>query len=210
MLRRRSHLAGTAAFAAIAPLAFAFSLFDRDKPEVHTDILEHYKYGSVGAEARTGVPYWIWIVLPGLFPEYLPARAGNGYERFGFAFEPGKQRPIGSSYRERQVPLLGLNCAACHTGTLRDKPDGPPRIVLGMPSHQLDLQSYQRFLFRCLADPRFTGDRVWSAIKQANPKLSWFDGIVYKLFVIPRTKNEGACRHVQSLQGDVWLRHERR
>jgi mono/diheme cytochrome c family protein len=61
-----------------------------------------------------------------------------------------------------------------------------------MPSHQIDLQAYQRFLFRCFADSRFTADRVWPAIQQANPGASWFDGIIYKLFVIPRTKSEGA------------------
>jgi mono/diheme cytochrome c family protein len=192
MHRRRPHLVGTAACIVIAPLAFTFSLFDRNKPEVHSDVVEHYKYGSIGAEARTGVPYWIWAVLPSLFPEHLPARPGNGYERFGFVFEPGKQRPIGSSYRERQVPFLGLNCAVCHTGTLREAPGGPRTIILGMPSHQIDLQAYQRFLFRCFADSRFTADRVWPAIQQANPGASWFDGIIYKLFVIPRTKSEGA------------------
>jgi hypothetical protein len=192
MYRRRSHSFGTAACIALAPLALAVSLFDRNKPEIHTDILEHYKYGSIGAEDRAGVPFWIWAVLPDLFPEHLPPRPGKGYERFGFVFEPGKQRPIGSSYRERQVPFLGLNCAVCHTGTVRDTPGGPRRIIFGMPSHQFDLQAYQQYLFRCVADARFTPDRVWPAIKQANPDLSWFDGIVYKLFVIPRTKREGA------------------
>ena len=42
----------------------------RDVPEVHADIQEHFKYGSIGSDTDNGVPYWIWRVLPKLFPEY--------------------------------------------------------------------------------------------------------------------------------------------
>ena len=34
---------------------------------------DHFLFGSIGAEERTGVPYWIWLVLPRIFPEHLPA-----------------------------------------------------------------------------------------------------------------------------------------
>lgn len=172
----------------LAPAALALTIFDQNKPELFDDILEHYKYGSIGAEARTGFPYWIWVVLPRLFPQHLPDRPGNGYERFGFVFEPGKQRPIGTSMREKQVPFIGLNCAVCHTGTVREAPGGARRVVLGMPSHQLDLQGYQQFLFRCFRDPGFTTERVWPAIKAANPSFGFIDGFLYRFFVIPRTK----------------------
>jgi mono/diheme cytochrome c family protein len=172
-------------------LSPALIVFDSNKPEIHEDVIEHYKYGSIGAEDRVGIPYWIWTVLPRVFPEYLPSRPGNGYERFGFIFEPGRQRPIGTSYRERQVPLVGLNCATCHTGTLRDTPGGARRIVLGMPSHQFDLQSYQRFVFRCVRDSRFTADHLWPAMRHANPEFGWLDAITYRWFVIPRTKQQG-------------------
>jgi len=37
------------AFLGIVPLNAA-------PPEVHPDIVEHFKYGSIGAEARTGIP----------------------------------------------------------------------------------------------------------------------------------------------------------
>ena len=33
---------------------------------------EHFLFGSVGTESRQGVPYWIWLVLPRIFPEHLP------------------------------------------------------------------------------------------------------------------------------------------
>ena len=173
----------------LLPASFLF-VFDKNQPERHEDIVEHFKYGSIGAEERAGVPYEIWRVLPALFPEHLPQRSGNGYEKFGLLFEtPDKARPIGSSYRQRQVALVGLNCAVCHTGVLRDAPGAPRRIILGMPAHQFDLQSYEEFFFACARDPRFTEDYILSGIRSANPKFSWFDALLYRWFVIPRTKS---------------------
>jgi len=160
--------------------------------ETFPDIVEHFKYGSIGAEERAGIPYWIWLALPRAFPDLLPQKPGNGYERFGFVYEQGKQRPIGTSLREGNVPLIGLNCAACHTGVIRDSPGGQPRPVPGMPSHQIDLQSYQRFLFACFRNPRFTGDLMWDAMRKENPRLSWFNGIIYRWFVIPRIRRVAA------------------
>ncbi|HET8547821.1 MAG TPA: c-type cytochrome, partial [Bryobacteraceae bacterium] len=166
-------------------------LIDRNEPETHANILDHFKFGSIGAEERAGIPYWIWVVLPEIFPQHLPKRPGNGYEKFGFIFESGKPRPIGTSLRNRGVPLVGLNCATCHTGTIRDTPGGPPRVILGMPAHQFDLQSYQRFLFACIRDPGFTAERIVTAIQRVNRDFSWFDSIVYKLLVVPRTRRQG-------------------
>jgi len=177
--------------AAVVPLALQVRLIDPNSPETHAGILEHFKYGSIGAEERAGIPYWIWAVLPDLFPEHLPKRPGRGYERFGLVFEPGKDRPIGTSLRQRQVPLIGLNCAVCHTGTVRDQEGGPPRIVLGMPAHQFDLQAYQRFAFACIRDPKFTPENVWNAMLRRNPNLGAIEGLIYKWVVIPRTKTQG-------------------
>ena len=50
-------------------------------PIDYADIVEHFKYGSIGSEAASGIPYWIWKVLPEMFPEKLP---GKGYESLGF------------------------------------------------------------------------------------------------------------------------------
>src|SRR5438874_7592148 len=98
----------------------------RDVPEVHADIQEHFKYGSIGSDTDNGVPYWIWRVLPTVFADKLPNRDGEGYARIGFVYEaPGRDRPIGTSIREHPIPLVGLNCAVCHTGTLQDAPGAP-------------------------------------------------------------------------------------
>ncbi|MEX2262468.1 MAG: hypothetical protein WD696_10970 [Bryobacteraceae bacterium] len=177
------------ALAVAIPAGVWLLIFNRNKPELHADILEHFKYGSIGAEGRTGIPHRIWEVLPQLFPEYLPKRPGDGYARFGLVFEPGKKRPIGTSFRETQIGLVGLNCAVCHTGTLRDAPDAPRRIVLGMPAHQFDLQSYQRFVFVSASDSQFTAGNILRAMERSQ-SLSWFDSLLYRWFVIPRTRRE--------------------
>src|SRR2546423_1404187 len=179
----------TAAFLLLAAVPASFFIFGTNKPETFADVREHFKYGSVGAEARAGLPYWIWLVLPRMFPEHLPNRPGEGYERFGLIFEtPAAKRPIGTSFRETQVGLVGLNCAVCHTGTIRDSPSSPRRIILGMPAHQFDLQSYQRFIFACGKDARFTADNVLTEIRKANPGFSWFDGLFYRFLVTPQTR----------------------
>jgi len=167
-----------------------YLIFDRDKPERHENILEHFKYGSVGAEGRAGLPYWIWLVLPSIFPEHLPQQPGKGYARFGFVYESdSNKRPIGTSLREKQVPLVGLNCAVCHTGTVRDAPGMPARIVLGMPAHQFHFQSYFGFLTACANDQRFHANTLIPAIQKENPDFSWLDSVIYKFLVIPRTRD---------------------
>src|SRR5215210_6094352 len=114
----------------IAVAGYSFS--QRNEPEVHANILEHFKYGSIGSEGRAGVPYSLWLALPRAFPEHLPKGPGNGFERLGFLYEPGQRRPSGTSYREEPVGEVGLNCAVCHTATVRESPETPRRIVFGM------------------------------------------------------------------------------
>jgi len=175
---------------ALAVGIFALVLLRRDDPEVHSDIVEHFKYGSIGSEAGAGIPYWLWKVLPDAFPEYLPDRPGDGYERLGFIYEsPENDRPIGTSYREKPVGLVGLNCAACHVGTIRENEDADPQIVLGKPAQAFDLQAYARFLFAVGQDDRFGADYLMPRIKDANQEMSIIDRLLYRYFVIPQTRD---------------------
>ncbi|HEU0022759.1 MAG TPA: cytochrome c, partial [Dehalococcoidia bacterium] len=162
----------------------------RDEPEIHANIAEHFKYGSIGSEGRSGIPYWVWVVLPTVFEDLLPEGEGDGYQRLGFLYEDNapRGRPIGTSYRETIVPFIGLNCAVCHTGTLRESADGPTQIMLGVPAHQFDLQRYLQFLFAVADDPRFTADNIIPAIEQANPDFGFFDKLLYRLRVLPDTR----------------------
>ena len=154
------------------------------------DIVDHFKYGSVGTEARVGLPYWIWRVLPTVFADKLPNRPGEGYERLGFMSEGAPHgRPIGTSYRAGRVALVGLNCATCHVGSIRNAPGEPRRIVVGMPANQMDLQGYARFLTACASDPRFNASTLIAAIRKENPQFGFFQRLLYRWFVIGRTRD---------------------
>ena len=154
-----------------------------------TDIANEFKYGSIGTEGTVGLPYWIWRVLPDVFPDKLPNRPGPAYARLGFTYEtPARDLPMGATKSADWVPRVGLNCATCHSGAYRDAPGAAPRVVLGMPAHQMDLQGYARFLSACARDPRFNADTLVAAM-QKHPEFGFLDGLVYRWLVIGRTKD---------------------
>ena len=65
------------------------------------------------------------------------------------------------------MPLVGLNCATCHTGTVRESANSPRQIIAGMPAHQMDLQGYANFLTACARDPRFEAGTLHRGNPQA-------------------------------------------
>ena len=155
------------------------------------NIVEHYKYGILGTEGRVGLPYWIFRVLPIVFADKLPNRPGNGWEKIGFIFEtPDRDLPIGTTKANGQldVDLVGLNCATCHAGTYRDVPSSPRHVVLGMPSHGMDLQAYGRFLTACAQDSRFNTGTLIEAIRKINPDFGILDNFAYRALVVRRTR----------------------
>ena len=160
----------------------------RSDPETFASDEEHFKYGSIGAEGRSGVPASLWLALPEVFPDLLPKGPGKGYERVGLLYEEGKNRPIGTSFREAQTGMIGLNCAVCHVGTLRTSKDAEPQIILGMPANQFNLQAYLNFLRNIGKDPRFNADTLIPAIKKVDPDFSRLDEVLYRQYVIPRTE----------------------
>lgn len=155
------------------------------------DIATHFKYGSIGTEGTVGVPYAIWRVLPVLFADKLPNRPGQGYERLGFIQEANAPmgRPIGTTYVEDRVARVGLNCATCHTGTVRESPSAPRQVVLGMPAHQMDLQGYANFLTACAQDPHFEASTLIEAIRKQDPAFGWFSALFYRFLVIKATRD---------------------
>jgi hypothetical protein len=149
-----------------------------DEPVTYEDVEDHFKYGSTGGERGWknqfgfGFPYWIWVALPELFPDYLPdGRAGRGYEAFGMVYEPGKDPrfdlPVGMSMRRRMgIDRVYFNCALCHTGTVRESSDAPAQIVLGMPANTFDLGALVTFMQKSGEDWRFRASRVLPKIEQ--------------------------------------------
>ena len=78
---------------------------------------EHFLFGSVGTEGEQGIPYWIWLVLPRIFPEYLPGP--GGYASTGILSKDGHEMPIGLSKVTIGFPRVAINCAMCHTASYR-------------------------------------------------------------------------------------------
>lgn len=165
---------------------WAFSKTFLNKPVDYDDIVDHFKYGSIGSETASGIPYWIWKVLPEMFPEKLP---GKGYESLGFLTDAGHDTPIGFSRRTAPIDRVGLNCAVCHTGTFRETPSSPRQIVAGMPSNNLDLQAYIEFLTQCALDPRFTPQYMMPAIKGMGGKLNFIERFIYRNAAIYQTRD---------------------
>jgi hypothetical protein len=164
----------------------AYAFLTKNDPVVYSDIVEQYKYGSVGTEERQGVPYEIWVVLPEVFPDLLPDTPGKGWERLGFIYEQGHVTPIGTTYRDKPIGLVGLNCAVCHVGTYRDEPGSPRQVVLGMPANRMRIWDYIEFLRKVGRDKRFNADTILDAVGRRFPgRLSLPERVFYRYGVMP-------------------------
>lgn len=190
--RRRRRLLGIAALLAIAAMLYvgskALRYLDNTVP-IQADIVEHFKYGSIGSESASGLPYWVWQALPSLFAAEMD---GQGYRKFGFLYEPDgrggiRDLPIGISQRTyRGIDVVWFNCGICHTGTVRRTPEAAPELVFGMPANNFDLHGFIRFLFAASGDPRFETGPLLAAMDEAGAGLDWLDRLVYRWVVIPQ------------------------
>ena len=166
---------------------------------------DHFLFGSVGTESTDGLPYWIWLVLPRLFPDLLPAP--GGYASLGILSKPGHEMPVGLSKVTVGFPRVAINCAICHAAQVRLTPDDLPRIVAAAPSHQMAPQQYVRFLMDAAADPRFTAGNILAEIAK-NHRLPLVDRLLYRFAIIPATRrgllrqrDENAWMHTRTEWG---------
>jgi len=153
-----------------------------------------FKYGSIGAENDAGIPYWIFYVLPRMFPEKLPGP--GGYASLGVPWEEGQELPVGFTKKVIGFPRVANNCAVCHTTTYRSGPDEPPTFVVAGPGGTTDVEGFFRFLIDCAKDPRFNADNMMSEINLVT-KLDPIDKMLYRFFVIPITKKRLIEREAQ-------------
>jgi hypothetical protein len=162
-------------------------LLARDIP-IYANDEENFKYGSIGNDGETGLPYALWIALPKVFPEYL--HGPGGYASLGFRWEPGRtpyDAPLGFSRARVGVERMAINCAFCHVTTFRRAPDAPLEYALAGPGNVVDVLGYQNFLTRSARDPRFTADTLLPVIDQ-ELRLSWIDRLIYRYAIIPVTR----------------------
>jgi hypothetical protein len=178
---------------------FVYNQFFREEdPPFFESDEEHFLYGSVGTEPDQGIPYWIWVVLPRIFPEYLPAP--GGYAAVGLLARDGHEMPIGLSKVTVGFPRVGINCAMCHTASFRAAPDDVPTIYPAAASHQTGEQEYLRFLIRSASDPRFNATTILNEIAK-NTRLSFMDRLLYRFAIIPGTKRA----LLQLQERDSWM-----
>ncbi len=123
----------------------------------------YYQNASTFKAGTTGVPFWIWVVLPRLFPEKLPAI--GGYTALGLTWEQGEQLPQGLTQEQR----------------------GLARVILDSPDVPFDLEAYSQFLEDCAKDPRFNPNFLLPEITY-NVNLSWREKLLYRFAAIPATK----------------------
>ena len=151
------------------------------------DLARLFNHGSIGNEEVQGLPYWIWRVLPQIFPEHVP-NGKDGYGAFGMYWRAGDKVPIGFS-----VTTLGVidrvspNCAFCHQGSYRLKPDEPRVLVSAGAGTRVDPQAYIRFLIKVGADARFTADRVMREITTIYD-MPLYERLLYRFVLIPATR----------------------
>jgi len=148
------------------------------------DQVWRFRYAPTGTEARAGIPYWLFRVMPKIFPDKL-----SGYEAFGFDGDDQEYyvRRAGESAHftmprgtvlvdtDFHIPLfevklnlkrVALNCSACHRGEYIGA-DGQRHLVDGMPNGVANLQRFKMFFQQAAADERFVADNVLAEIDLA-------------------------------------------
>jgi hypothetical protein len=157
-------------------IGFGYNRFFREQPAPEFDSEEDsFLFGSVGSEVSDGVPYWVWLVLPRIFPDLLPGP--GGYTALGIQSKEGYEMPIGLSRVTVGYPRVGINCAICHAGAGRTRPDDAVA------------RRYMNFLSAAAADPRFTSTTILAEIAR-NYRLSVADRLLYRLVIIPEARKE--------------------
>jgi hypothetical protein len=177
-------------FALLLVLALGgWLLFLRPVPQPWTsDPARIFNYGSIGNEATQGLPYWIWRILPKMFPEYLPGNQ-EGYASLGLYWEAGEEMPVGFAKKTIGViSRVSPTCAFCHQGSYRLRADEPSRLVVGGPGNRVDPQSFIRFLMQSGADPRFNADAILKEITAIYDMPGW-ERLLYRFVVIPFTQS---------------------
>ena len=158
-LRTRTAKQFAVAAVVLAALYLGVRFLGAPAPARFADDVDHFKYGSIGSEHVFGVPVNMWHALPELFADKLPP--AGGYASIGMVYEDGHDLPVGTTVRRVMgFDRVWLNCAVCHTGTVRDAPDAKPTVYAGMPANTFDFRAFMRFFLEAAPDRRFTPDRI--------------------------------------------------
>jgi len=147
---------------------------------------DHYKYAAIGLSMSSRIPHSVWVALPAVVPDLFPDPA-RGWASFGLLVEEGRELPVGFSLRRFGYKSVEPNCAFCHTGSFRATADAKSVVVPGAPSHEFDLEGFQRFLYTAAKDPRFTTENILRAYEKKE-KLSFLDRFFQKNVILPAAR----------------------
>jgi hypothetical protein len=178
-------------FLALLVVLILFAWFVLLRPVAQSatnDPLQVFNHGSIGNETEQGLPYWIWRVLPTMFPEYLPGNQ-DGYGAIGVYWVAGEELPVGFSKKTLGViPRVAPNCAFCHQGSYRLRPDDPATLVPAGAGTRVNVQGFLRFLVSSGGDARFTSDNVMTAITAIYDMPLW-ERLLYRYLLIPAVRS---------------------
>jgi len=152
---------------------------------ITTDARSNFLYGSIGTESAAGIPYWIWLALPRMFPEYLPGP--GGYASLGFSWEEGTEMPVGFSKKIVGYVRVAGNCALCHAASYRKTPEDVPTVTESRPGRKVNAERLLSFYTQCAKDPRFNAGDILAEVAMAT-KLSLLDRLLYRFVLIPGTR----------------------
>ncbi len=181
-----------AAFLALIVVLIPFAWFVLLRPVAQpatNDPLQIFDHGSIGNETQQGLPYWIWRVLPTLFPKYLPGNQ-DGYGSIGVYWVGGEELPVGFSKKTLGViPRVAPNCAFCHQGSYRLHADDPATLVPAGAGTRVNVQGFIRFLSTIGRHPeRFNTDNVMGAITAIYDMPLW-ERLLYRYLLIPAVRS---------------------
>src|SRR6266478_6151873 len=119
-----------------------------------------------------GVPLLIAIMLA---MRFLPDRPVT-YARND---DHGRRRelPVGMMQRRNLgIDRVFVNGGVCHATTVREAPDKPPKVYVGLGAARFDLGLFEKFLSDIVVDERFSADVLVPAIeKESGGRLSLLD-----------------------------------
>jgi hypothetical protein len=174
----------------VVVILFAWFVLLRPLPQPTThDPMQVFNHGSIGNETAQGLPYWIWRVLPTMFPEYLPGNQ-DGYSSIGVYWIAGEELPVGFSKKTLGVvPRVAPNCAFCHQGSYRLHPEDPATFVPAGAGTRVNVQGFLRLLIAIgRHKDRFNADNVMAAITAIYDMPLW-ERLLYRYLLIPAVRS---------------------
>jgi hypothetical protein len=181
-------IAGAAAMLAVSIAFASWYMLWRAVPQpawIGGDRRTDFLYGSVGLEQTVGIPYWVWLELPRLFPEHMPGV--GGYVSVGMSWEESREMPAGFSKKIIGYIRVAGNCALCHARSYRKGPDNGAVVVPVVPGRATDLRALFLFVKECAQDPRFNANEILADVDTWTD-LSFPEHLLYRYVLIPRAR----------------------